>query len=729
MPVAKSSLKVRPQQLISDKKLKEILAEDKRRLKSLLASYRPITGENAPGLRFECVITDFLNGKKLWLPVEMLKEKKFCAIIKCGSIETFCDMYMPDFDQEKARDAVFRYLIRLRCKHDFYFFAYAYARIKNKDGGEDIPFLLNHAQLGLTKEFESQRLHGELGSILVILLKCRQWGGSTDTDIYMGWIQIFWMINWNSNIIGHQSSSSTQVFDMYEKLMNAIPTWLFYDIGEPFKEDPRKLRTSSTQNNIKYLIPRSCKIQTGSARNPESCRSADAAMAHITEEAFFPNTTEWTPQKVINAAVSSIRVTVPLTFIVRESTPNGRENEFHDEWVRANSFDKDGKRLSIYKPYFVPWFHIEKYILPFKTEQEKIDFVIWLYKNREDEQYHGSYFWWLWEIKGATLEGIHWYVNECKKYNDLDGMRQEYPSDDVEAFLFSGTTVFDPYKLKEMEEDCKGIEPIMVGDIEGDSYDAADDACMDNIRFIERSGGPLKVWAGPDNSEIVRHRYIVACDIGGSHKTSDFSDIVVLDRYDEIYGGVPEIVAEWHGHCDADQLAMRCAQIAHFYNDAYLVIENNTAYSRMNNTEGNQSELFFPILLPLYNNLYSASQSKLKKVKNIEMKWGFNTNKATKVAVVKTMARIIRDGGYMERELAAIDECTYFLYYKQNDCYGAVAGKHDDRVMARAIALYVEKDMPAPEIVPFRSKAEIERERLRNRPPVVADLAGIGGGS
>ena len=306
-------------------------------------------------------------------------------------------------------------------------------------------------------------------------------------------------------------------------------------------------------------------------------------------------------------------------------------------------------------------------------------------------------------------------------------MRQEFPSDDVEAFLFSGTTVFDPYKLKEMEEDCKGIEPIMVGDIEGDSYDAADPACMENIRFVERSGGPLKVWAGPDNSEIVKHRYIVACDIGGSHKTSDFSDIVVFDRYDEIYGGVPELVAEWHGHCDADQLAMRCAQIAHFYNDAYLVIENNTAYSRMNNTEGNQSELFFPILLPLYDNLYSASQSKLKKVKNIEMKWGFNTNKATKVAVVKTMARIIRDGGYMERELAAIDECTYFLYYKQNDCYGAIAGKHDDRVMARAIALYVEKDMPAPEIIPFRSKSDIERERLRNRPPVVAELAGIGG--
>lgn len=725
MPVAKSSLKVRPQQQISDKKLKEILAEDKRRLKSLLASYRPITGENAPGLRFECVITDFLNGKKLWLPVEMLKEKKFCAIIKCGSIEAFCDKYMPDFDQEKARDAVFRYLIRLRCKHDFYFFAYAYARIKNKDGGEDIPFLLRNAQIKLAKVFEQLRLHSQYHYIRVILLKCRQWGGSTLTDIYMAWLQIFWKTNWNSNIVGHQSSSATQVFDMYEKLINAIPTWLFYDIGQPFKSDTRKLKTSGTIQNIKYFIPRSCKIQTGSARNPESCRSGDAALAHITEEAFFPNTTEWTPAKVIKAASSSIQPD-PLTFIVRESTPNGRENEFHDAWVAANSVDKDGKPLSAFTPVFVAWFEIEKYILPFASEDERADFAIWLWKNRNDEQGHGKYYWWLYECKGASFEGIHWYIEKSKEYETLDDMRQEFPSDDVEAFLFSGTTVFDPYKLKEMEEDCKGIEPIMVGDIEGDSYDAADDACMDNIRFIERSGGPLKVWAGPDNSEIVRNRYIVACDIGGSHKTSDFSDIVVLDRYDEIYGGVPEIVAEWHGHCDADQLAMRCAQIAHFYNDAYLVIENNTAYSRMNNTEGNQSELFFPILLPLYDNLYSASQSKLKKVKNIEMKWGFNTNKATKVAVVKTMARIIRDGGYMERELAAIDECTYFLYYKQNDCYGAVAGKHDDRVMARAIALYVEKDMPAPEIIPFKSKEDIERERLRNRKPIAPELVGIG---
>ena len=426
MSVAKSSLKVKPQPSISEKKLREILDESTERLRSLFATYRPITGENAPGLRFECTISDFLDGKKLWLPVEMLKSKKFCAIVNCGSIDKFCQKFLPSQDAEKARDAVFRYIIRLRCKHDFYFFAYAYARIKNKDGGKDIPFLLRPAQVKLVKVFEEMRLHGEFHHIRVILLKCRQWGGSTATDIYMSWIQIFWKTNWNSNIIGHQSSSATQVFDMYEKLINAIPMWLFYDIGQPFKNDARKLKTSGAIQNIKYLLPRDCKIQTGSARNPESCRSGDAAMAHITEEAFFPNTTEWTPAKVIKAAASSIQ-TDPLTFIVRESTPNGRENEFHDAWVKANSFDKDGKRMSAFTPVFVAWFEIEKYTLPFKSEDEKANFAIWLWENREDEQFHGKYFWWLFDIKGATLEGIHWYIEKSKEYESLDDMRQEYP--------------------------------------------------------------------------------------------------------------------------------------------------------------------------------------------------------------------------------------------------------------------------------------------------------------
>lgn len=97
--------------------------------------------------------------------------------------------------------------------------------------------------------------------------------------------------------------------------------------------------------------------------------------------------------------------------------------------------------------------------------------------------------------------------------------------------------------------------------------------------------------------------------------------ITVLDRADMMAdSGVlnedagPRVVAEWHGHTDPDLLAIKCAQIASFYNNALLIVENNTAYSKLNDVDtDNVSELFFPILIPLYDNVYAHNRSELEK--------------------------------------------------------------------------------------------------------------------
>lgn len=715
---------IRQQRKIPKKLFDEIIREDKKRMKVLFIRYDPLTGKDAPGKRICVRLTDFFGGQDLWVPIQMMRSRFFRALLNCGSISKYIEKHFQGYNPVKAREAVIRKYCRLRCKHDFYFFAYAYARIKNKEGGEDIPFYLRPAQIKLCKEFERLRLAGL--PIFVILLKCRQWGGSTLTDIYMAWIMIFWKKNWNCNIVGHQSTSSTNVFDMFERLINAIPIWLFYETADEYPYDVRKLKNSSTNPNIKYLVPRQCKIHTGSAMNPEAARSDDSAMAHLTEEAFYPNTDKWTPAQVVKSVVSPITHD-PYNFICRESTPNGMENEFHDEWDRANKVDSEGNRLSSYWPVFVAWFEIETYVKQFDSEDEQADFIIWLYRHRNDDTGNGKYFWHLYEI-GASIEGIHWYVEKLKDYNSLEDMQQEYPSDPIEAFKYSGRAVFDIYKVEQLRDDC--TDPIFVGDIEGDSYDPLMEsdnetgvkyekfACMQNLRLVEQPGGFFKVWEMPDWSEIVRHRYLVSVDIGGSHKTSDWTDIVVFDRYDVMYGGVPVVVAEWHGHCDPDQLAMKCAQIAHFYQDAFLVVENNTAYSKMNDTDGDVSELFFPILIPMYDNLYNSSHSKKLKRKPKELMWGFNTNKSTKVAIVKYLASVIRDRKYMEREADTLNEYSYFMQYPSgsNVQYGNAPGKHDDRVMARAIGLYVENEMPCPEVVAQKTAEEAARERLiRNR--------------
>ena len=706
-----STVAIYKQREIPDDLFLHMMEEDEKRLAVLQKKYNPVTGENAPGLRCELIIADFLGGRSQFVPVEMLSEDFILAIMKCGSFYGYIQRYLPaDDDYDVQYETVVRHYVRLRCKYDFYFFAGVYAKIKNKDGGEDLSFLLRPAQIKLAKIFEDMRLKGK--PIRVILLKCRQWGGSTLTDIYMGWIQIFWKTNWNSNIVGHQSTSATNVFAMYQKLIDNVPDWLFFGLGEQYPENLKKLEGKGTTQNIKRMVPRSCDIQTGSARNPESARSTDVAMAHITEEAFFPDTEQWHPKDIVRSVISSISKVAPFTFICRESTPNGK-NSFYDAWKEA----KEGK--SSYVPVFVAWYEIETYLIPM-TEDERADFIIELYRNRNDKKNHGEYFWWLWE-QGATVEGIKWYMTALADMTSIEDMQQEYPSDDIEAFRNSGNIVFDSYKVDELEKGCD--DPIFIGDIEGDSTmpDAAPEAspsgisdppCMCNLRLVEIKGGNFKVWEHPDTTEVVINRYLIAVDIGGAHKTSDYHDIVVLDRYDLMYGGVEKVVAEWHGHCPPDQLAMRCAQIARFYCDALLVVENNTAYSKMNNTEGDVSQLFFPILLPLYDNVYSGNKSKLLKHRQKETKWGFNTNQSTKPAIIQNYAKIVRRGEYIESEKEALVEMGYYLFFpEKNGTYGAAPGYHDDRIMARAIALFVSRfDMDNPYIQHQKTQEEIAAE-------------------
>ena len=60
-----------------------------------------------------------------------------------------------------------------------------------------------------------------------------------------------------------------------------------------------------------------------------------------------------------------------------------------------------------------------------------------------------------------------------------------------------------------------------------------------------------------------------------------------------------------------------------------------------------------------------------------------------------------------------------------NGKFGAVPGKHDDRVMARAIGLWVCFEMDAPSVVTVKSPEEVQRERLLKRKPTAIEVAGL----
>ena len=179
--------------------------------------------------------------------------------------------------------------------------------------------------------------------------------------------------------------------------------------------------------------------------------------------------------------------------IVYESTANGTGNFFQREYDAAKKGD------SQFEAMFVSWFDIEKYSQPIVDIKA---FAANLYDNRENanvssaREESGRYLWALWE-KGATLEAINWYVLERAKYNDHASMASEYPSDDIEAFVHSGTMVFDKYKVEDFDKCCK--EPRYVGDVYADADEGKN--ALKNLRFSEDKQGMLWVWELPEVDE------------------------------------------------------------------------------------------------------------------------------------------------------------------------------------------------------------------------------------
>ena len=65
--------------------------------------------------------------------------------------------------------------MKLRCRHDFEYWAATCVKIKNKTSAEMIPFVLNRPQRRVLAELERMRLARR--PIRMIMLKARQWGG------------------------------------------------------------------------------------------------------------------------------------------------------------------------------------------------------------------------------------------------------------------------------------------------------------------------------------------------------------------------------------------------------------------------------------------------------------------------------------------------------------------------------------------------------------------------
>ena len=596
-----------------------IVATDAERRRARQAPYDPITGEGACGERVRC--------GEVWLPAQLVEA-------------------VPQF---ATLDETSQRLVRIR--YDFEYWCAIAVVIKDKLTGRNVPFRLNRPQRRLLATMEAMRVARR--PIRVILLKARQWGGSTLVQIYMAWFQLVLHEGWNSLICGHLRTTARAIKHIYKRLLTHYPTDLVDEGTKP------AFTNFEGSNTVQQLTPGGSLVIMGTARSEDAVRGYDIAMAHLSEVAFWQHTTMHDPDDVIRSVCGAIALE-PDTIIVLESTANGVGSMFHNEWLRARA------GLSDKEPVFVPWHEIEIY-------RREVDDARQLW--REMDEYERE----LWR-SGCTLDEINWYHHKRREYSSHSMMMAEYPSNDIEAFVNSGHCVFDLTQLDRLRTTC--LIPAAVGDIEADFQTTR------NVHFVPMHKGPLQVWAQPVAGAM--GRYLATVDVGGRSDKADWSVIAVWDLHDRRTER-PEIVAQWRGHIDHDLLAWKAAQLARYYSNALLVIESNTLETEQ--TEADSGNYILDVLARAYPHLYRRMGRHRQRLP------GFQTNRKTKREAIYRLVAAVRDGTYVERDAAAVDEMSCYQLDAAGR-FGAMPGKHDDILMTRAIGLWVIQEIaplrPAP---------------------------------
>jgi hypothetical protein len=243
-----------------------IIKENTYRHEKLNMPYDPMTGERCVGRRVRLDVCD-APIPVMYLPEPMMAEAVCMLLKKHGAI---VGLYKSQ-GQELTENEYFSFWVRfceLRIRYDYEFYALMYQTIEDGNTAEEIPFRLKRAQREMLAVLEDMRLAGE--PIRAIVLKARQMGLSTLTQLYMEWIQSVHKKNWHSVICAHVKDGSTNIRAMYDKVIENKPPIcdVKYTIA-PFK---------NTQN-IKIIPERGCRITIGSAEKPESVRSQNPGVA------------------------------------------------------------------------------------------------------------------------------------------------------------------------------------------------------------------------------------------------------------------------------------------------------------------------------------------------------------------------------------------------------------------------------------------------------------------
>ena len=437
-----------------------------------------------------------------------------------------------------------------------------------------------------------------------------------------------------------------------------------FEMSKRFLDNlPDELKPKIKKSNAKELVFNNengtglnSMIKCMTAGNDNIGRSDTFQNLHISEYAFWEGDKIKTLIGLLQAVPSKLN-----TMVVIESTANGFD-DFKDMWDDAVA----GKSQFI--PVFCAWHELDEY----RREYDGFELTKEEIELKE-----------LYNLDNEQLSWRRWCIqNNCR--GDINLFKQEYPSCPEEAFLSSGNCVFDKEKIINRIQQIRDKEPIKVGSFLYD-YNGLE---ITNIRWQDDPNGIIKIYKDVE----AKKPYVLSGDTAG-----DGSDNFVGEVLDNISG---EQAAELSHKTDEDLYARQMYCLGMYYNQALIGIEVNfSTYP-----EKELERLHYP---KLYQRQIEDSITHKR-----QLKYGFKTTSITRPIIIAGLVEVIRDDIDTINSVELLRECLSFV---RNDKGRAEAeqGKHDDRVMASAIAYYI-RPQQAMTIEIEKEKSEEEQREERN---------------
>lgn len=366
-----------------------------------------------------------------------------------------------------------------------------------------------------------------------------------------------WLLGYDFHLTFFTGHTEVAIVAMDEKSVKNIFSYLkrYYAYWPAELAELKPSEISNSKTLLEFANGSKCATYTAGG---EEIRSFQLDVVHLSEYAHYDD---------LSAVTSMLTAIPPHCWVFKESTANGRQGPFYEDWLRARTpievaaaLDREDADFfaewnGLYK-WFFSWLDDPRYVMKVPAwRKDQILSTLDPYEKALMQRFPDKF----------TIERVLWRRNkinsgECED-KDLPPEQffaQEYPADEDEMFQTSGTMPFSSELLDPMDQRAKATKPIIGLWLEPDS--------MPVNKALQQAN--CIVWEAPQPEA----QYVIGCDVAqGVGSRGDASYISIFKRLDGV--SRRQVACYWSKDIDAKALGFILNILARWYNNAFVNVE------------------------------------------------------------------------------------------------------------------------------------------------------------